>query len=79
MTEPLAGNPFDYRATKDGKVFITWHGKPARTLSGKEAAKFLRDVERIAEHDAQHLMARLTGNFKRGNEKVAKRGMGDRD
>ena len=25
---------FSYRATKDGKVLIAWHGKPIITLKG---------------------------------------------
>lgn len=65
----LAAQPFSFRETKDGKVFISWHGKPVMTLHGPAAEKFLAAVEQAAEQDAQLLMARLTGHFKHGNER----------
>ncbi|WP_119070681.1 hypothetical protein [Aggregatilinea lenta] len=65
----LDGAFFSYRATKDGKVLIAWHGKPVVTLKGARAQKFLRQIEGAAPHDAQLVMARATGNFKRGNER----------
>jgi len=51
-------------------VIITHRGRVAATLRGSAAEKFLHDVE---QDDGQELMARLTGNFKRGNERTAKR------
>ena len=47
-------------------VVITHHGRPAATLRGRRAQQFLDDVE---DGDGQELMARLTGNYKRGNER----------
>jgi hypothetical protein len=60
---------FAFKDTKDGKVFIYWRGKLARTLVGKEAKKFLEEIDDLEAEQAQLLMARRTGNFKRGNEK----------
>lgn len=60
---------FDYRVQRDGTVTITHQGRPATTLRGRAAADFLDDVER---DDPQELMARLTGNYRRGNERTAK-------
>ena len=60
---------FDYTVTTDGAVRIRHHGQLATTLRGQRAANFLEDV---ALEDAQLLMARLTGNYKRGNERVAR-------
>lgn len=60
---------FDYRTFKDGRVVITWYGRPVTTLAGQEAARFLTRVDGLDDHAAQLLMARLTGNFKRGNER----------
>lgn len=51
-------------------VAITHHGRHATTLRGRRATDFLEDVE---SGDPQELMARLTGNYKRGNERVARR------
>jgi len=60
---------FAYRTNKEGKVFISWHGKQVMILKGPNAKKFLAQIELLADHEAQIVMAKLTGNFKRGNEK----------
>ncbi|WP_181311509.1 hypothetical protein [Nocardioides campestrisoli] len=60
---------FDFRVRKDGSVVITHHGNPATTLRGRGAAQFLDDVE---DGDDQELMARVTGNYKHGNEREAR-------
>ncbi|MBL8063676.1 MAG: hypothetical protein JNK32_11685 [Anaerolineales bacterium] len=70
--EKLQERPFAFRETKDGKVFIAWHGKPVVTLQGKAAEKFLAAASSADADQAQLLMARITGNFKRGNEKSKK-------
>lgn len=54
---------------RDGVVVITHHGRTATTLRGARAADFLEDVE---DGDAQEIMARLTGNYRRGNERQAR-------
>lgn len=51
------------------EVVITHHGVPAAMLRGSRAADFLTDVE---EGDPQRLMARLTGNYRQGNERTAR-------
>lgn len=63
MSEPTG---FEYRTRKSGEVEIRRDGRLATTLRGPVAARFLRDVE---VEDPQHLMARVTGNYKRGNER----------
>ncbi len=60
---------FAYRIRGSGEVRITHHGRPAGTLRGAAAARFLGDVE---NDDPQELMARLTGNYKHGNERTSK-------
>lgn len=63
---------FSYQVSKDERVFIAWRGRRVATLRGLSAARFR---QQIAGHDragAQLLMARVTGNFKRGNERLAK-------
>ncbi|MDQ2748879.1 MAG: hypothetical protein M3Y44_05035 [Actinomycetota bacterium] len=52
-----------------GDVVITHQGWRAGTLRGAAAAQFLTDVE---IDDPQALMARVTGHYKHGNERVAK-------
>ncbi|CCI51537.1 MAG: hypothetical protein LKG20_10160 [Tetrasphaera jenkinsii] len=58
---------FDY-SVRGEDVVIRHHGKTATTLRGARAAAFLDDVE---AEDPQELMARLTGNYRRGNERQA--------
>jgi hypothetical protein len=69
---PDGEEAFAYRVSKDGKVFISWGGRVVTTLSGKAAQRFLARAEADAD-GAQLEMARVTGNFKRGNERLAKR------
>ncbi|WP_430788071.1 hypothetical protein [Actinoplanes sp. G11-F43] len=67
----MPGKPegFTYRVRKNGEVEIQHHGRPAGVLRGQAAARFLQDVE---DDDPQELMARLTGNYRHGNERTAK-------
>lgn len=65
------GSPegFDWTVTASGDVRITHHGQHATVLRGRRAADFLEDVE---SGDPQELMARLTGNYRHGNERTAR-------
>jgi hypothetical protein len=60
---------FSYRVGKDGKVFIAWHGRTVTVLTGSGAKKFLAKVTGLSDGEAQLVMAKATGNFKRGNER----------
>lgn len=66
----LESEPFSYKASRDGIVFLEYRGRPVKILRGGAARKFLGRVERLADHAVQLLIARLTGNFRRGNERV---------
>ena len=59
---------FSYRV-RGRQVVVSHHGLEAGILRGALAARFLRDVE---SGDPQQLMARVTGNYKRGNERMSK-------
>ena len=64
---------FSYKATKDGSLFVYWNDKHVRTFSGNKAAGILAEIEEAASNrDVQLALARVTGNFKRGNEKAEK-------
>jgi len=60
---------FTYFATKDGKVFIYWRAKQVKILNGQEAQRFLGQITGVDHLETQLVMAKITGNFKRGNEK----------
>ncbi|MEO6413557.1 MAG: hypothetical protein ABIO48_13310 [Pedococcus sp.] len=54
---------------RGGEVVVLHHGRRATVLRGVRAQEFLEDVERA---DPQELMARVTGNYRRGNERQAR-------
>lgn len=64
---------FSYQTAGNGRVFIYHHDRFAVTLSGREAVNFLLRMERSDEPGAQLVMAKATGNYKRGNERASRR------
>ncbi|QTL97864.1 hypothetical protein GM661_07630 [Iocasia frigidifontis] len=60
---------FSYRTTKDGKIFIYWYDKQVKILKGKQASKLLLKISRADKKEKQLLLAKITENFKKGNEK----------
>jgi hypothetical protein len=62
---------FSYREMKDGTVQISWYRKRVMTLKGLQARKFLAKIAELDGKQAQLVMAKITGNFKRGNERAA--------
>ncbi|MCW6008013.1 hypothetical protein K1W54_26225 [Micromonospora sp. CPCC 205371] len=60
---------FEYTTRAGGEVIITHRGRPATTLRGDRAARFLAEVD---DDDPQEVMARWTGNYRRGNERTAR-------
>jgi hypothetical protein len=69
----LQEEPFSYRASKkDKKVFIFWHEKQVMILKGEASDTFLAKLSEVDPREAQLVMAKVTGNFKHGNEKNSK-------
>jgi len=60
---------FSYKVSKDKKIFIFWHGKQVMILNAKQSQKFLAKIEKADFLETQLIMAKITGNFKHGNEK----------
>jgi hypothetical protein len=52
---------------KSGDVVVTHHDVEAAVLRGRAAERFLA----VVESDPQAVMARATGNYRRGNERMA--------
>jgi hypothetical protein len=65
----LEKEPFSYRATKDGLVFLEFHRATVKTIAGENAKKFLKRADSLDGLEIQLVLAKLTGNFKHGNEK----------
>ena len=62
----MTGAPSGFEfAVRGDRVGIRHNGVPAATLRRGAAAAFLDAIER---RDPQHVMARVTGNYTRGNE-----------
>ena len=60
---------FSFREWKSGDVVISHHGKIVTTLRSEKAISFIDNVQSASFTEQQQLMARLTGNYKRGNER----------
>jgi hypothetical protein len=73
LEDLIADTPFSYRVTAGGQVHIAYQDRTVTTLNGREADRFLARVEATDEAGAQLLMAKATGNFKRGNERAGKK------
>jgi len=66
----VAGRPDGFQYSEHGcEVRINHFGRHAATLRGAAAQQFLADVE---SGDQQELMARVTGNYTHGNERLAR-------
>ncbi len=65
MPEPSG---FAYVTRKGGEVVVRHNGRQPAVLRGARAVAFLADA---ASGDAQAVMARVTGNYRRGNERRA--------
>lgn len=71
MTEPdpLARKSFKFTRTNNGLVMIYADGKLAKILKGSNATRFLTKMQSAPEREEQLMMAKVTGQFKFGNER----------
>jgi hypothetical protein len=61
---------FTALVTKDDRVLVTREGRTVAVLSGAPAERLARGLSSSADDDVrQLLLARATGNYKRGNER----------
>ena len=66
----LVAGPFDYRVTKQGGVMVSRGGRVVLTVGGSDAARLVVALQRADDSQVQHLLARATGNYRRGNERA---------
>jgi hypothetical protein len=64
----LEEEPFDVQVTRD-KVLVRFRGRLVRTLTGVDFDEIRAVVNAGDPAAVQLLVARKTGNFKRGNER----------
>lgn len=61
---------FTALVTKDERVLVTREGRAVAVIAGASAERLARGLLSAADEDAkQLLLARATGNYKRGNER----------
>ena len=65
----LKEQPFTFSQRADGSVAIFWKGRRVKVLTGKLAENLLAAAPECTGHELQLLLAKATGNFKRGNER----------
>jgi hypothetical protein len=65
----LADNPFEYRITKDGTVLISRGGRQIAIVGAARAAHLIARLESGDEEARQQALARITGNYRHGNER----------
>ncbi|MHA1909482.1 MAG: hypothetical protein ACW98Y_19445 [Candidatus Thorarchaeota archaeon] len=66
---PLKDSSYSWKES-NGVVRIYWYGKLATILRKNSASKFLARIDEVDNSEAQFIMAKITGNFKRGNERT---------
>lgn len=69
----MGGETFSYRTAKDGVVRIFWQGRRVMTLGGKRGYALIAELTAANDEEAQAVLQRVTGNFRRGNERRVKR------
>ncbi|QAY74399.1 hypothetical protein ET445_14765 [Agromyces protaetiae] len=65
----LVIDPFDYRVTKEGAVIVSRGGRAVMTVGGRDAARLVAALQRADEAESQYVLARASGDYKRGNER----------
>jgi hypothetical protein len=65
----LDDRPFSALITKDRRVLVSYRGRQVTVVAGRAAGRLIAALETADEDATQHLLARVTGNFKRGNER----------
>ena len=70
MPGGLEDRPFSYRITKDRRVLVSYRARQVTVVAGPSAQRLIAALERADDEATQHVLARVTGNFKRGNERA---------
>lgn len=70
----LSEELFTFQITKKGSVVIYYGGKQIKIVKDKKAERLIERIKEVEDNitEVQLLLARITGNFKRGNEKFGK-------
>jgi len=64
-----APSGFDWSERKTGDVAITHRGREVTIVRGRTAQRLTDRLTTAGDDEVQHLLARATGNYRRGNER----------
>ena len=67
----LSEQPFTYTVRKDGSIDISHEGRSVMVVTGAYAARLTRKLAGASVEEVKMALAKITGNFKRGNERIA--------
>lgn len=67
----LDEEPFAWQMRKDGSVAVSHGGRVVSVIAGREASRLVAKLSAASPQDVQLALAKITGNFKRGNERAA--------
>ena len=70
----LTDDPFSFIRSKDGSLRISRGGRLVVVVGAEATRKLLARLEGASPDDGQHLLARATGNYRRGNERQKRPG-----
>ena len=60
---------FTYKTTKNNDIRIFWQNRHIKTIGGKRGEELANELADAGEEETQYILQRITGNFKRGNER----------
>ena len=66
----LMEQPFSYKITNSDKVIIYRDNKKIMIIKGRESIKLRSKLSNQPEQQIQLLLAKITGNYKHGNERT---------
>ncbi|MCK1994003.1 hypothetical protein GW626_02765 [Peribacillus muralis] len=71
----LMEEPFTYILTKKATIIIYFNNKQIKVVKEIEAERLIKRLKDVENNilEVQLLLAKITGNFKHGNEKVNKK------
>ncbi len=64
----LVDPPFEYQLTRDGGVRIRRGGRVVAVVAGERARRLSSRLRSADDDEVQQLLARATGNYRRGTE-----------
>jgi len=69
LPKGLQEDPFDYQITRDEKVLVFRDNRQIMMVAGKQAQQLIRKLDSGNDMEIQLALAKVTGNYKRGNER----------